>query len=60
MGLIAWLRFATIWLMTYLEYGVIAAARDESATLGTWFLPVVLLLIAGPVIGYFVAAWRGR
>ena len=60
MGLIAWLRFATIWLMTYLEYGVIAAARDDSATLGHWFLPVVLLLIAAPVIGYFVAAWRGR
>jgi uncharacterized membrane protein len=60
MSLIAWLRFATIWLMTYLEYGVIAAARDESATLGYWFLPVVLLLIAGPVVGYFVAAWRGR
>ena len=60
MGLVAWLRFATIWLMTYLEYGVIAAARDESATLGVWFLPIVLLLIAAPVIGYFVAAWRGR
>lgn len=60
MGLIAWLRFATIWLMTYLEYGVIAAARDETSTLGVWFLPIVLLLIAAPVIGYFVAAWRGR
>ncbi|MHB8079581.1 MAG: DUF1648 domain-containing protein [Candidatus Krumholzibacteriia bacterium] len=60
MGLVAWLRFATIWLMTYLEYGVIAAARNTGATLGFWFLPVVLLLIAAPVIGYFVAAWRGR
>jgi uncharacterized membrane protein len=60
MGLVAWLRFATIWLMTHLEYRVIAAARDHAATLGLWFLPLVLLLIAGPVIVYFVAAWRGR
>ncbi len=60
MGLVAWLRFATIWLMTYLEYSVIAAARDENSGLGAWFLPVVLLLIAAPVLAYFLAAWRAR
>jgi uncharacterized membrane protein len=59
MGLIAWLRFATIWLMAYLEYGVVAAAKSGAA-LGAWFLPATLALILVPVLAYFVAALRAR
>ncbi len=41
----------------YITYGTVQAARERWDGLGTWFLPVFLVLIFG-LIGYFL--WRSQ
>jgi uncharacterized membrane protein len=47
-------------LFSFIEYGIIRTSMGKSQGLGFEILPLVLVMIFGTVVFYFIRAWQAR
>jgi hypothetical protein len=58
--LITLIKTEIVCFICLIQWGAVLAARKQSYSLGTWFIPVMLLAIAGAIVHYSVQASKAK
>ncbi|MCK9203740.1 MAG: DUF1648 domain-containing protein [Bacteroidales bacterium] len=58
MRLIRYLKIVLVWMFFYIDLTTIRVTSKSAAGLGTWFLPVIIVLILLPLIIYSLLVWK--
>ena len=56
--MVAWLKVELAFLITWLQWSILAAVRSGHGRVSPWIVPVFLVLVFGTCIGYIVAMVR--
>ena len=56
--MIAWLKAELVWLFVWIEHVTIELARRGEGSLSPFFMPVVLAVVLGTILGYAMAMRR--
>jgi uncharacterized membrane protein len=59
-SLIIWLKTACVGLFAYINYITIALAENKTGSLGSFFVLAVMTVTMGPILIYFVLAYKNK
>jgi hypothetical protein len=59
-SLIIWLKAACIGLFAYINYVTIDLAAGKTGSLGSFFVLAVMIMTMGPILVYFILAYKNK